>query len=137
MLAHAKNEFDVCLCDLQMPVMDGIECTRRYREYEKLQRHRKSNPNEHRGEEFLLRNGNPMSPSLEGQSDPDIEKGQPERRPEEIDPDRLPIIGMSANNDTLSKDAAIEAGMNLFIAKPFTIKDLENVLDKFKSRSRK
>ena len=71
---------------------------------------------------------------------------------------RLPIIGMSANNDTLSKDSAIEvrgcalarlemllsppsmltsrhatplpptptplpqAGMNLFIAKPFTIK---------------
>ena len=138
MLAHAKNELDVCLCDLQMPVMDGIECTRRYREYEKLQRHRKSNPQEdHPKEEFLLRNGNPMSSALEGQNEADAEKGYSLRKVGEVDVNRLPIIGMSANNDTLSKDAAIEAGMNLFIAKPFTIKDLENVLEQFKPRNRK
>eukprot|EP00596_Hydrurales_sp_CCMP1899_P003483 CAMPEP_0119039596 /NCGR_PEP_ID=MMETSP1177-20130426/9171_1 /TAXON_ID=2985 /ORGANISM="Ochromonas sp, Strain CCMP1899" /LENGTH=853 /DNA_ID=CAMNT_0007003679 /DNA_START=1000 /DNA_END=3561 /DNA_ORIENTATION=+ len=46
----------------------------------------------------------------------------------------LPIIGMSANSDSISKDCALQAGMNLFLAKPFTIGELQTVLEKFRPR---
>ena len=38
------------------------------------------------------------------------------------------IIGMSANSDEHTKQCAFEAGMNAFLAKPFTIADLMPVL---------
>ena len=34
---YANNECDVLLTDLQMPVMDGIECTKRFRAWEETQ----------------------------------------------------------------------------------------------------
>ena len=38
--------------------------------------------------------------------------------------DKLLIIGMSANSDEMQKTAAINAGMNLFLSKPFTADEL-------------
>ena len=43
-------------------------------------------------------------------------------------PQELFIIGMSANSDEHTKQCAFEAGMNAFLAKPFTIADLMPVL---------
>ena len=34
---YTNNECDVLLTDLQMPVMDGIECTKRFRAWEEAQ----------------------------------------------------------------------------------------------------
>ena len=39
-------------------------------------------------------------------------------------PQELFIIGMSANSDEHTKQCAFDAGMNAFLAKPFTIADL-------------
>jgi CheY-like chemotaxis protein len=41
---------------------------------------------------------------------------------------RLPIIGMSANSDDVSKEMALAAGMDNFIGKPFSFKDLQPLL---------
>jgi CheY-like chemotaxis protein len=52
---------------------------------------------------------------------------------------RKPIIissGMSANSDSYSKDCALQAGMNVFLGKPFTIGELQQVLDSFDPRKR-
>ena len=38
--------------------------------------------------------------------------------------ERLPIIGMSANSDTVQKTQAIDAGMSIFLPKPFTANEL-------------
>ena len=47
----------------------------------------------------------------------------------------LPIIGMSTNADQYSRDCALLAGMTLFIAKPFTISELQAVVDTFRPRT--
>ena len=42
---------------------------------------------------------------------------------------RLPIVGMSANSDNESRLMGLASGMDDFIAKPFSMKDLEAMLN--------
>jgi CheY-like chemotaxis protein len=41
---------------------------------------------------------------------------------------RLLIVGISASNDTQSRDEGIASGMDYFLFKPFAYKDLVNIL---------
>ena len=72
-------EYNVVVMDLQMPVMDGLESTRRIR-------HLESSTVSHRHKQF--------------------------------------IIGASANGTDDVKKEAVASGMDMFVSKPFTIKDL-------------
>ena len=44
----------------------------------------------------------------------------------------MAIVGMSANSDMLSQSLAADAGMNAFLAKPFSFADINAVLSQFK-----
>ena len=77
------GEIDVILMDVMMPVMDGIEATRRIRKME--------------------------DPALDG----------------------IPIIAMTANAFESDIEAALNAGMNAHIAKPFKKEDLIATIDRY------
>ena len=46
----------------------------------------------------------------------------------------MPIVGMSAHSDSYTKECSSEAGMNLFLAKPFTMEELQSTLELFHPR---
>ena len=94
--AYQCGDYDVALTDLQMPIMDGMECTRLYRQYEETE----------------------MKRELLESKEMTVKKRK-----------RLLIIGMSANSDGDVRRAALESGMDFFIAKPFSYQDLKAILD--------
>ena len=91
--------FDIVLMDLQMPVLDGLEATRRLRM---------------------------------------IEKGEKYGNKESILPKQT-IVGVSANSDYDTVKAAYAAGIDGFLAKPFTVdafmKTVQSILDKQQQNS--
>ena len=100
--AFISQQYDMVLTDLQMPVMDGIEATRRYREFEEAE------------------NQNHLT---------DGDTGVQKKRRK-----TLLIVGMSANSDNQSKQEALDSGMDYFISKPFSYKDLKPILLSTQSR---
>ena len=84
--------------------MDGIEATKRYREFE----------NE---------NNNIQSVDIGACAGAAAGSVSMTRR-------KMMIIGMSANNDAQSKQEALDAGMDFFLAKPFAYNDLRLILPK-------
>ena len=99
-----------------MPVMDGIEAVRRYREFEVSQRLMNDAVNLNQKLQSLHTLGSLSSSS----SIPAVASRK-----------ELLIIGMSANSDEDTKQCALNAGMNVFLAKPFTLRDLLPVLQRF------
>lgn len=112
----------VCV-PFQMPVMDGIEATKRFRELE-LQFFAFSNHNTPTvsSNRSSISASNNSSNNNSNNSNMDDKISVIKRR-------RLPIIGMSANSDNETQAIAKSVGMDSFMAKPFSISEFEDIVD--------
>mmetsp|Transcript_29043 Transcript_29043/g.27831 ORF Transcript_29043/g.27831 Transcript_29043/m.27831 type:complete len:1116 (+) Transcript_29043:177-3524(+) len=109
------DDFDLVLCDLQMPVMDGFEATRRFRKFEDSKFDRKISTSTD------VDDGGSVVSTGTGAGTKKF---------------RLPIIGMSANSDSASKECAFTAGMDRFVPKPFTLGELLPIIERMIPRNR-
>jgi CheY-like chemotaxis protein len=104
--AVQQHKFDAVLMDIQMPIMDGYEATRRIRKWEVG-----------------------MRSKIGKNSDLKSEIQDPESQIQEI-----PIIAMTAHAMTGDRDKSIQAGMNDHVAKPIDPEALFTTLLKWIQR---
>lgn len=118
--AFETNDFDMVLSDLQMPIMDGLEATKRYRKFEE-EKFEKEDEISLRYEEHDVeaegKNG-----LLKDERNSEISRNSIKKKM------RLLIVGMSANSDQEIAAEALTSGMDYFLTKPFSYKELSSVI---------
>ena len=99
-----KKRYDIVFMDCHMPEMDGYEATRNIRK---------------------------MTAEVKYNSSDSLPRINNNKRKTKSYIKDIPIIAMTANALAGDKDKCLEAGMDDFITKPVSIKDLSSILDKW------
>jgi CheY-like chemotaxis protein len=153
--AVKDSYYDAVLMDIQMPVMDGYEATRRIRKWESGMRNVEvgmRNAECGRKSEVGMRKAETED---SGQRTTDLSSPdgfavagkdqQPENRVRKTDngtqasnlqppTPNIPIIAMTANAMAGDREKSLEAGMNDHVAKPIDTKELFSTLAKDRAR---
>jgi PAS domain S-box-containing protein len=117
----AAQDFDVILMDVQMPVLDGVEATKRIRSQESEVSGQKSDVGDWTS-----------GPQVSGLIP---QPSQHSSIPASQNP-RIPIIALTAYAMLGDREKFLEAGMDDYLAKPVKMEDLEKVLERVVSKEK-
>jgi len=115
--ALERERYDLILMDVQMPVMDGLDATRRIRSQESALRSQTSDVSSQTSEDH----------PGEGSTKSDL-------RPQTTG--RIPIIAMTAHAMQGDREKCLAAGMDDYVSKPISPQALANVLAKWLGRDK-
>lgn len=116
----SKQNYDIVLIDLHMPIMDGFDTVKLFRQYQCEMEY--GNP----GEEFSSIVA-PSVPRLSSNRVLSMSTASAKSRSLRVR-DPLIIIGMSSDCDESTTQRAFEAGVDYFMAKPFTLEKFLEII---------
>jgi CheY-like chemotaxis protein len=113
-IAKSRHELDIILMDIEMPIMDGLTCTRLIRDYEHQGLLATPPPPSSLSRRFSACSISPIRSEF-----PELSHERPDKQSL-----RLPILAVSANARMEQIEQSLAAGMDDAISKPFRIPEL-------------